>query len=83
MTKLRVHSFTISIDGFAAGPDRAGTDDPSGPAVSGMHRRGMDTHVGRRIAQEQRRAAQLASSASPSYASSSASEPTSRNPLWM
>jgi len=30
-----------------------------GPAVSGMHRRGMDTQVGRRIAQEQRRAAQL------------------------
>ena len=30
-----------------------------GPAVSGMHRRGMDTHVGRRIAQEQLRAAEL------------------------
>jgi ATP-dependent exoDNAse (exonuclease V) alpha subunit len=30
-----------------------------GPAVSGMHRRGMDTNVGRRIAQEQRRAAEL------------------------
>jgi MobA/MobL family len=30
-----------------------------GPAVSGMHRRGMETNVGRRIAQEQRRAAEL------------------------
>jgi dihydrofolate reductase len=36
MTKLRVHSFSISLDGYGAGP-RQGLDDPLGIGGEGLH----------------------------------------------
>jgi len=41
MPKLRVHNFSISMDGYAAGPEQ-GVDDQRG-ALDRSHRHGLDT----------------------------------------
>ena len=44
MTRLRVHSFSISLDGYAAGPDQS-LDDPIGRGGQQLHEWLFTTHT--------------------------------------
>jgi len=46
MTKLRVHDFAVSLDGFGAGPDQS-VDDPLGVGGGRMHEWIFETRTGR------------------------------------
>lgn len=46
MTKLRVHNFAISIDGYGAGPDQS-VDAPLGVGAERMHEWIFETRTGR------------------------------------
>ena len=48
MTKLRVHNFSISLDGYGAGPDQS-VDDPLGVGGEHMHDWVFETRTGRAI----------------------------------
>src|SRR5689334_13706423 len=47
MSKLRVDAFTISVDGFGAGPDQ-GLENPLGVGAESLHQWLMDTKTFRR-----------------------------------
>lgn len=48
MTKLRVHSFTISLDGYGAGPNQS-VDNPLGLGTDKLHDWSIATHTWRRM----------------------------------
>jgi dihydrofolate reductase len=48
MTKLRVHSFTLSLDGYGAGPNQS-LDNPLGVGGSGLHEWAFATRAFRRM----------------------------------
>ena len=48
MAKLRVHNISISIDGYAAGPNQ-GVDNPLGVGGPGLHEWIFKTRTGRRM----------------------------------
>jgi dihydrofolate reductase len=48
MPKLRVHNFSISLDGYAAGPAQS-IDDPIGVGGNGLHEWAFATRTGRKM----------------------------------
>jgi dihydrofolate reductase len=48
MSKLRVHNFTTSLDGYGAGPDQS-LDNPLGVGATGLHEWVFATRSGRRM----------------------------------
>ena len=48
MPRLRVHSFTISLDGYGAGPDQ-GVDTPLGAGGTRLHEWVFETRTGREM----------------------------------
>jgi dihydrofolate reductase len=48
MPKLRVHSFSISLDGYAAGPDQS-LDNPLGVGGTRLHEWALATRSARRL----------------------------------
>ena len=48
MPKLRVHSFAISLDGYAAGPDQS-IDHPLGIGGAGLHEWAFATRAARQV----------------------------------
>ncbi len=48
MAKLRVHNFSISLDGYVAGPEQS-IDDPLGIGGSGLHEWVFATPAGREM----------------------------------
>lgn len=48
MPKLRVHNFTISLDGYAAGPNQS-LDDPLGVGGRGLHEWAFATRTFRQM----------------------------------
>ncbi len=52
MAKLRVHNISISIDGYAAGPNQ-GVDNPLGVGGPGLHEWIFKTRMGRRMLGEE------------------------------
>lgn len=59
MSKLRVHSFTISLDGYGAGPNQS-LDNPLGIGGNALHdwafatRSGHDPAIASRVADYQK-----------------------------
>src|SRR6266516_2599487 len=47
MPKLRVHNFSISLDGYAAGPNQS-REDPLGVGGARLHEWVFETEAGRR-----------------------------------
>jgi dihydrofolate reductase len=52
MPKLRVHNFSLSLDGFAAGPDQD-VDNPLGVGGTRLHEWVFDTRYGREMLGEE------------------------------
>src|SRR5262245_50821306 len=48
MSTLRVHNFSVSLDGYAAGPHQ-GLDDPLGVGGEGLHEWVFETRGGRQM----------------------------------
>lgn len=48
MSRVRVHNFSVSLDGYAAGPDQT-LDDPIGKNGQRLHEWIFETRTGRRI----------------------------------
>ena len=52
MPKLRVHNLTVSLDGYAAGPEQ-GPDDPLGVRGPLLHNWVFETRTGRQMLGEE------------------------------
>lgn len=48
MSRLRIHAFSISLDGYAAGPDQS-SDNPLGRGGEALHEWFVPTHTFRRM----------------------------------